>query len=72
MNDCKDCNCNMKSVSNNLFNKNKNIFCKKNVNNFRFLLPLEFAFYLTSFSILTYCNYDKVTTHNILNNTNKN
>lgn len=68
MNDCKDCNCNMKSV----FNKNNNIFCKKNGNNFRFLIPLEFAFYLGSLSIFTYYNYNKVTTHNIFIKTNKN
>ena len=65
MNDCKDCNCNMKLVSNNLFYKNKNIFCKKNSNNFRFLIPLELAFYLGSLSIFTYCNYDKVKNPNI-------
>ena len=68
MNDCKHCNCNMKSV----FNKNKNIFCKKNSNNFRFLIPLELAFYLASLSIFTYCNYNKLTNTNILIKTNKN
>ena len=68
MNDCKDCNCNMKSV----FNKNKNIFCKKNSNNFRFLIPLELAFYLASLSIFTYCNYNKLTNTNILIKKNKN
>ena len=62
MNDCKDCNCKMKSA----FNKNKNIFCKKNFNNFRFLLPLEFAFYLGSLSIFTYYNYNKLKNANIL------
>ena len=71
MNDCKDCNCNMKSLSNKLFNKN--VFCKKNSNNFRFLIPLEFAFYIGSISIFTYYNYNnKVTTHNISIKTNKN
>ena len=79
MNDCKDCTCEMKSVSNNLFCKNKNIFCKnknifckKNGNNSKFLLPLEFAFYLGSISIFTYYNYNKLTIHNILNKANKN
>ena len=63
MSGCKDCNCNMKSLSNNLFSKN--IFCKKTSNNFRFLFGLELAFYISSFSIFTYCNYDKVKNPNI-------
>ena len=65
MDNCKDCNCNMKIVSNKLFNKN--VFCKKNIsNNFRFLIPFEFAFYITSFSIFTYYNYNNVKKTNIL------
>lgn len=64
MDNCKDCNCNMKSVSNKLFNKN--VFCKKNSNNFRFLLPFEFAFYIGSFFIFTYYNYDKLKKTNVL------
>lgn len=64
MDNCKDCNCNMKSVSNKLFNKN--VFCKKNSNNFRFLLPFEVALYIGSFSIFTYYNYDKLKKTNVL------
>ena len=64
MDNCKDCDCNMKSISNNLFNKN--ILCKKNSNNFRFLIPFEFVFYITSFSIFTYYNYHKFKKSNIL------
>ncbi len=57
MSDCKDCNCEMKYI-NLLFNNNigntKNILCKKNTTNYKFLLPFELIFYLTSFSLLNY------------------
>lgn len=61
MSDCKDCNCEMKYV-NKLFNnmKNtKNILCKKNNTNVKFILPFEFMFYLTSFSLFSFYNYNK-------------
>ena len=63
MSNCKDCTCEMKFV-NNLFNmKNtKNFLCKKNnsSSNIKFILPFEFMFYLTSFSLITYYNYKKI------------
>mgnify|MGYP006079915403 CR=1 FL=1 len=65
MSDCKDCNCTMKYI-NKLFNNNmknmknsKNILCKKNNVNIKYLLPIEFMFYFTSFGLLSYYNYNK-------------
>ena len=65
MSDCKDCTCEMKYI-NNLFNNNmkntKNILCKKNNTNLKYLLPIEFMFCLTSFAsfgLFTYYNYNK-------------
>jgi len=72
MSDCKDCNCTMKYV-NNLFNNNtkntkntKNILCKKNNTNLKFILPFEFMFYFTSFTLFSFYNYNKN-----INNINK-
>ena len=56
MSNCKDCTCEMKYI-NNLFNNmknNKNILCKKNNKNIKFIIPFEFIFYVTSFSLSFY------------------
>ena len=62
MSDCKDCSCEMKYI-NNLFNNNmkntKNILCKKNNANLKYLLPIEFMFYLTSFASFGLFSYYK-------------
>ena len=65
MSNCKDCSCEMKYI-NNLFNINmkntKNILCKKNNSNIKFILPIEIMFYLTSLSSMSlfgYYNYNK-------------
>jgi hypothetical protein len=51
---CKDCNCTMKYV-NNSFNKNmKNILCRKNNSNIKFIIPIEIMFYFTTFSFSYY------------------
>ncbi len=67
MYECKDCTCTAKYV-NNLFNLNmknsKNILCKKNNTNAKFIMPIEFMFYLTSLTMSAYYNYN--------NNKNKN
>ena len=36
----------------------KNILCKKNNTNYKFMMPLEVMFYLTSFSFMAYYNYN--------------
>ena len=60
MSDCKDCNCELEYI-NNLFNKNfknsKNILCKKNNTNLKFIMPLEIMIYLTSFASFTLYNF---------------
>jgi len=61
MAECKDCSCELKYANNNMFNnmKNtKNILCKKNNTNYKFMMPLEVMFYLTSFSFMAYYNYN--------------
>lgn len=57
MSDCKDCTCTMKYINNNMKNT-KNILCKKNNTNIKFLLPIEVMFYLTTFGLFNY-NYNK-------------
>ena len=59
MDKCKECNCEMKYL-NNSFNKNmKNILCKKNNINIKFILPFEFLFYFTTtFSLIGFYNYN--------------
>lgn len=62
MSDCKDCSCTMKYVSN-LFKTNmknsKNILCKKNNTNLKYIMPFEVLFYVTSFSLFSFYNYSK-------------
>jgi hypothetical protein len=71
MPECKECTCEMKYI-NNLFNNNmkntKNILCKKNITNLKFMVPFELMFYLTSFTSVTLYSYYSINNRNSINN----
>ena len=71
MSECKECTCEMKYV-NNLFNNNmkntKNILCKKNITNLKFMVSFELMFYLTSFTSVTLYSYYSINNRNSINN----
>jgi len=69
MSNCKDCTCEMKYININMKNK-KNLLCKKNNSNIKFIIPFEFMFYLSSFSLFTYYNYRKNNNLVLVNNLN--
>jgi len=68
MENCNECNCEVKYIQNVLLQKySKNILCKKLTTNHKSLFTFELLFYFTSISIFTYYNYYKNKNLKILN-----
>ena len=58
MTECKDCTCEMKYI--NYIKSTKNILCKRNNTNYKFILSLEFMFYISPF-LFGYYQFNKNT-----------